>query len=76
MQRGAAAGERVAVQQDGGDVLALGGGVAEQLDRAEDVALAAHGLEGAGPGLVRVGLEVRLLCQGGQDVVVLLDAGL
>lgn len=76
MQRAAAAGERVAVQQDGGDVLALGGGVAEQLDGAEDVALAAHGLEGPRVGLVRVGLEVGLLRERGQDVVVLLDARL
>lgn len=74
MQRRAAPGERVAVQDDGGDVVALGGGVAEELDGAEDVALAAHGVEGAGPALVRVGLEVGLLREGGEDVVVLLDA--
>lgn len=74
MQRRAAPGERVSVQDDGGDVVTLGGGVAEELDRAEDVALAAHGVEGARPALVRVGLEVGLLREGGQDVVVVLDA--
>lgn len=74
MQRRAAPGERVAVQDDGCDVVALGGGVAEELDGAEDVALAAHGVEGARPALARVGLEVGLLREGGQDVVVVLDA--